>query len=59
MTRRYVAETKICVRGDILQKVTVYPAEINKKQLDKQIGGLTAKVGMLVKGPGGWSYEDL
>lgn len=58
--RRYVAETKVSGdRGESLQKVTIYPVEINRKQLDKQLGSLTANLGMLIKSPNGWDYEEI
>lgn len=57
--RRYVAETSYNLRGDSLQVVTVYPAALNKKQVEKDIGRLTARKAVLIKQKEKWRYEEL
>ena len=59
MARRYVAETSYLSLGEVLQKVTVYPLEINKKQLEKELGPLTVKKGILIKKGEQWEYEEV
>ncbi len=59
MMRRYVAETMYRSRGEQLQRVTIFPSQINKKQLEKELGPLTAKKGILIKQKNSWGYEQI
>lgn len=59
MARRYVAETTYSSREDHLQRVTIFPSQINKKQLEKELGPLTAKKGILINKNNNWRYEPI
>lgn len=55
--RRFVTETQYRRQGASLQVVTVYPTEINKKQVKKELGLRSTIKGMVIKESDTWRYE--
>lgn len=60
--RRYVAETLFTgkERGEIFRKVTIYPESFNLKEVEKEIGNLSARKGVLrSKNNKNWRFKEL